>query len=738
MSSQMKVGTRLSLGFGVVIALLAAVAVVGVSNINSLENEVNDMAEDKLPKTVWANNIIDSVNIIARAMRNAMIFQDPQVQAREVARVEEEKKRIIENFDKLEETITTPEGKAKLGAALEARRAYVVHQDRYDQYILDGRINEARELLVNEVQEGQRAYLAALNDLIAYQSELMDESGQNAADAASSAIIQMIALGIIAILAGVIIGVWITRSLMRQLGGEPDYAAARVHEIASGNLDEEIVLRDGDTTSLLASLQHMQLNLRGIVDEINEIVGKATQGDFSMRIDVSDKQGFGKQIGEGLNKLAETTDVGLNDVTRVSNALADGDLSQTITKEYPGVFGQTKKGVNGTVMALTNVVDEIRGIVDAANQGDFSSRLDLAGKKGFAKEIAELLNQLAETTDVGLRDVMRVSQALSKGDLTQTITKDYPGLFGETKEAVNATVTNLQKLVGDIKESVDTISTASNEIATGNQDLSQRTEEQASSLEETASSMEEFTGSVKQNAENAQQASQLAGSASEVAVKGGEVVRASVTTMAEISESSNKIAEIISVIDGIAFQTNILALNAAVEAARAGEQGRGFAVVAGEVRNLAQRSANAAKEIKTLITDSVSKIENGTTQVNEAGTRMEEIVNSIKRVNDIMAEISAASTEQSSGIEQVNQAITQMDEVTQQNAALVEEAAAAAESLEEQAQGLSRAVAVFKLDTSSAVAAPRLAAPKPAAKAPAQPQVAHKSANAGEDEWEEF
>jgi methyl-accepting chemotaxis protein len=241
------------------------------------------------------------------------------------------------------------------------------------------------------------------------------------------------------------------------------------------------------------------------------------------------------------------------------------------------------------------------------------------------------------------------------------------------------------------------IATGSQEIALGNADLSQRTEEQASSLEETASSMQELTATVKQNAENAKQANQLALGASEVALKGGQVVGQVVTTMSSIKESSKKIVEIISVIDGIAFQTNILALNAAVEAARAGDQGRGFAVVASEVRTLAQRSAGAAKEVKLLISDSVQKVEEGTRLVDEAGKTMGEIVSAVNRVTHIMSEITAASQEQSAGIEQINQAVTQMDEVTQQNAALVEEAAAAAESMEDQAQCLARAVSVFKL-----------------------------------------
>ena len=273
---------------------------------------------------------------------------------------------------------------------------------------------------------------------------------------------------------------------------------------------------------------------------------------------------------------------------------------------------------------------------------------------------------------------------------------------------------NLSNIIGQINQAADTITVGAKEVAAGNADLSQRTEEQASSLEETASSMEELTSTVKQNAENAKQANRLAAGASEVAVKGGAVVGQVVTTMSSINESSKKIVHIIGVIDGIAFQTNILALNAAVEAARAGEQGRGFAVVATEVRTLAQRSAAAAKEIKQLIEDSVHKVEDGTRLVDEAGKTMDEIVSAVKRVTDIMAEISAASQEQSSGIEQVNQAITKMDEVTQQNAALVEEAAAATESMEEQAQNLAQAVSVFKLahgqQTQQAVRAMPLAA----------------------------
>jgi len=299
-----------------------------------------------------------------------------------------------------------------------------------------------------------------------------------------------------------------------------------------------------------------------------------------------------------------------------------------------------------------------------------------------------------------LGEAVKMAQTVAGGDLTSRIETRSNDETGQLLEALKEMNDSLVKIVGEVRTGTDTIATASGQIATGNQDLSSRTEEQASSLEQTAASMEELTSTVKQNADNARQANQLAVSASEVAIKGGSVVSQVVDTMGSINASSRKIVDIIGVIDGIAFQTNILALNAAVEAARAGEQGRGFAVVASEVRSLAQRSAAAAKEIKTLIGDSVEKVEEGSRQVAEAGRTMEEIVDSVKRVTDIMGEITAASQEQTSGIEQINQAITQMDQVTQQNAALVEEATAAAASLQDQASQLSHAVSVFKLDGS--------------------------------------
>ncbi|MBB5695629.1 methyl-accepting chemotaxis protein [Muricoccus pecuniae] len=401
---------------------------------------------------------------------------------------------------------------------------------------------------------------------------------------------------------------------------------------------------------------------------------------------------------------------------------------------------------------LARAVDRTEEIVAAAQRNDFSRRIPTEGVEGAIGRLCAGINSMLDTMEVQVEmgealkravgETQAIVTAAQANDLSQRISlAGKAGEIGQLCAGVNGMLDTMAEVVATISESCGTISVASREIAMGNTDLSQRTEEQAASLEETSASLEELTTTVRQNADSAQQANKLATSASEIATRGGMVVTEVVRTMDAITHSSRKISDIIGVIDEIAFQTNILALNAAVEAARAGEQGRGFAVVAAEVRNLAQRSANAAKEIKALISDSVEKVDSGSKLVTSAGQTMDEIVTSVRRVTDIMAEISAASQEQSSGIEQVNTAVSQMDKITQQNAALVEEAAAAAKSMEEQTQSLAQMVAGFVLPTWQggpslgervSVSPTRPAAPV-AKRAPAA-----RAANPAEDDWKEF
>lgn len=394
--------------------------------------------------------------------------------------------------------------------------------------------------------------------------------------------------------------------------------------------------------------------------------------------------------------------------------------------------------------AEVEIEKEISKVIDGAALGDFSQHIREEGKQGFELSLAQSVNQLVQVCADGLSELVGMLEAMADGNLAEKITSHHSGTFGQLRDDANTTAENLKEVITQILNTSDSIYTASREIAAGNSDLSERTEEQAASLEQTAASMEQLTSTVKANSQSAQYASGLAIEASNIATKGVNVVDEVVSTMDAINQSSLKIADIISVIDDIAFQTNILALNAAVEAARAGDKGKGFAVVAVEVRNLAQRAAKAAGEIKVLIQDSVGKVQEGTKLVSHAGTTMQEIVTSIRGVTETMSEIAAASAEQGSGIEQVNQAISQMDDVTQQNAALVEQATAAAESLEEQAQKLSVIVGHFKLGTNRHKPAVKLTTtPKPLNKVP--PAAIVKPAiktvptqTVDSDEWEEF
>lgn len=372
------------------------------------------------------------------------------------------------------------------------------------------------------------------------------------------------------------------------------------------------------------------------------------------------------------------------------------------------VLGQKGERL-GTVVEWNDITAElaieaeVNKVVDATSAGDFTKRLATDGKEGFMLKLSEGINKIGEISYKGLSETVEVLKSLSDGDLTKEITGDYQGLFDEIKQSLNGTIVQLRKTVGSIINAASSVNSASGEISSGSKDLSERTEQQASTLEETAASMEEITGAVRQNTENSNSANGLAESAKGVALQGGEVVTQAVGAMDRITASSQKISDIITVIDDIAFQTNLLALNAAVEAARAGDAGKGFAVVASEVRSLAGRSAAASKDIKALINESSDQVGAGSRLVNQAGETLQEIVKSVSEVASIISEIAAASSQQATGIEEINSAVAQMDEMTQQNAALVEENTAAAQSLVDQASELETLMRFFKMDENSII-----------------------------------
>jgi len=511
------------------------------------------------------------------------------------------------------------------------------------------------------------------------------------------------------------------------------------HEWAQGSVDVRLIHIGGKERPL----QQLAWSLNNLMDQVETAqidmyysLAYVTYGDFTRRSYPEGLHGGFALALKQLNAVAKTLSTITTAIADLMHAIADGDFSKRVNVNVEGEYRLTLDYATQAMQVMQFMLGDIGKVMDGVAQGDISQRVQAEGSGDLGKLKSDInlsLDALGSLDDISL-----IANALSEGDLTQTISKDYPGTFGSVISGMNGTVENLRSLVGEIKDSTTHINTAAKEIAAGNNDLSHRTEEQAASLQQTAASMGELTSTVQLNAKSAQQANQLAVGATDIAGKGVVVVNQVVRTMEGINESSRKIVDIISVIDGIAFQTNILALNAAVEAARAGEQGRGFAVVAGEVRSLAQRAAAAAGEIKNLIGDSVEKVEDGTKLVAQAGKTMEEIVSAIRGVTLIMSEIRTASVEQTSGIEQVNQAIGQMDEVTQQNAALVEQAAAAAELLEEQAQNLSVTVGRFTVDTASGGLQSSSRVTPAVSKSSMPPRAKPQFQAASSDDWEEF
>ncbi|MGQ9448356.1 Cache 3/Cache 2 fusion domain-containing protein [Xanthomonas citri] len=603
------------------------------------------------------------------------------------------------------------------------------------QAVLDGKQPSA-SLQLRDAKGASQAFEVTAQRYAPWQWAVIGAQPRSAIDGPLDALMGSMLLFSLVVLALCIAVVFIAA---RKMVTGPLLAVERVlGDVAAGRLDNPIEIdRHDELGRLLLNARTMRDDLRARLERAHLIASEALRvrtalDDVSTNVMIADAERRIIYVNRPLQRmLSEMQDVLRHDLpnfdaTALSTTRIDqfhrnpeqsrllDQLKSTHTAQIE-IGGRIVQEVVSPVVAATGermgyvvewsdrtqqvqVEQEVALVVEAAAAGDLSERIDVRGKHGFLLLLTQQLNTLLDNNADGLSRVSGLLSSLSQGDLTARMDGALQGVFATIRDDANATADQLAGIVRRIKDASLTINSAATEIATGNGDLSRRTEQQAAALEETAASMEELTATVKQNADNADQANRLVLDAAGVAAKGGDVVNRVVTTMADIDASSKKIAEIISVIDGIAFQTNILALNAAVEAARAGEQGRGFAVVASEVRTLAQRSAGAAKEIKHLIEDSVTRIGNGAALASEAGSTMQQVVTSVQRVTDIMGEITSASREQAAGITQVNQTVTQMDETTQQNAALVEEATAAARSMEDQAAQLVDAVAVFRLE----------------------------------------
>ncbi|TQT36768.1 methyl-accepting chemotaxis protein, partial [Xanthomonas perforans] len=553
---------------------------------------------------------------------------------------------------------------------------------------------QAEQHLLQQARPAFIAWLASINAFIDLQEAKNRQAARQAVATARGFAMLMVMSTVVALLLGATIAFLLTRSVVLPLRQSLRLA----QRINDGDLrSQDAATGNDESGQLLRAMQQMQRRLQEVIWAQRSMAARHDAGEISYR---TDPQGFPGEYGDMVqdtNALVHAHVQTQLRMTQVMGSYAIGDLTQDI-EQYPGEKSAITATMQQVKRNLQAINAQIQELTQAACAGDFALRGKAETFEHDFRLMVENLNTMMATSDTNLASFSGLLRAIADGDLTVRMSGNFHGVFASMRDDANSTVHRLTDIVTRIQTTSNSISFAAEDIASGNQQLAQRSEQQAASLEETAASMEELTSTVKQNAEHATRANQLARGAAAIASEGRDVVGQVIEQMSGIEASSRRIADIISVIDGIAFQTNILALNAAVEAARAGEQGRGFAVVASEVRTLSHRSSDAAKEIKRLIDDSVQRVADGSTLVHKAGTTMGEIVTSVQHVTDIMAHISAASQEQAGGIEQVNHTIAQMDETTQHNVRLVEAASTAAHALEQHSAQLTRAVEVFKVN----------------------------------------
>ncbi|KKF86881.1 methyl-accepting chemotaxis protein [Stenotrophomonas maltophilia] len=700
-----RVAWRLGLGFGLLLLLVAAVVATGATASVVQKRAMQQVVDVSVAKVRLLSQMLDANNQMM-VVRREMLIRQGEDRGSDEKRIADLVKRYEASWTAYQALPSDAQGKT-IAETIAAKRAVARPLNKQTSELMEqGDYPGAVALTLGAVQEAANGWNKALSDGVDFEEKESREAAAEAIRLGERSLLQLLVLGGVALLAGIGASVMIGRSLTGPLARAVNLA----ERLSKGQLDQEFRLGGRDElTQLGEAMASVRQSVQAAIGAQLQMAEQHEAGAIRYRMDDSAFPGdFGRMV-QATNSLVEShVQVELL-MAEVMQRYAIGDLSRDLP-DYPGEKGtltRTLAAVKQSLMAINAQIDEL---ARAARAGDFSMRGDAAAFQYQFKAMVEHLNGMMASSQASIADVSDVLRAISHGDLTARMDGEYDGVFARMRDDANTTTAQLTGIVRGIQVAADSINNAAQELAAGNNDLSRRTEQQAANLEEAAASMEELTSTVRQNAELARQADSEAHAAGAAVRETEQAMAQMASVMGEIDQSSARISEISTVIDGIAFQTNILALNAAVEAARAGEQGRGFAVVASEVRTLAQRAGVAAKEIKELIEDAAAKVKSGLAVTVESEAAIARVAQASSRTTQLMSDIAAASKEQAAGIEQVNQVVVQMDQVTQQNAALVEEATAASRALEEQAHALTTSVAVFKVEGAVASAVPRRAA----------------------------
>ncbi|ELC7323739.1 methyl-accepting chemotaxis protein [Stenotrophomonas maltophilia] len=692
-----RVSWRLGLGFGLLLLLVAAVVATGATASVVQKRAMQQVVDVSVAKVRLLSQMLDANNQMM-VVRREMLIRQGDDRGHDEQRIADLVKRYEASWTAYQALPSDADGKA-IAETIAAKRAIARPLNKQTSELMEqGDYPGAVALTLGPVQEAANGWNKALSDGVDFEEKESRDAAAEAIRLGERSLLQLLMLGGVALLVGIGASVMIGRSLTGPLARAVNLA----ERLSKGQLDQEFRLGGRDElTQLGEAMASVRQSVQAAIGAQLQMAEQHEAGAIRYRMDASAFPGdFGRMV-QATNSLVEShVQVELL-MAEVMQRYAIGDLSRDLP-DYPGEKGtltRTLAAVKQSLMAINAQIDEL---ARAARAGDFSMRGDAAAFQYQFKAMVEHLNGMMTSSQASIADVSDVLRAISHGDLTARMDGEYDGVFARMRDDANTTTAQLTGIVRGIQVAADSINNAAQELAAGNNDLSRRTEQQAANLEEAAASMEELTSTVRQNAELARQADSEAHAAGAAVRETEQAMAQMASVMGEIDQSSARISEISTVIDGIAFQTNILALNAAVEAARAGEQGRGFAVVASEVRTLAQRAGVAAKEIKELIEDAAAKVKSGLAVTVESEAAIARVAQASSRTTQLMSDIAAASKEQAAGIEQVNQVVVQMDQVTQQNAALVEEATAASRALEEQAHALTTSVSVFKVEQDGA------------------------------------